>query len=665
LSASEEITRLIEESRSLERGGEVAAAIQRAQQARQLAQAQEDADGEAGALNALAYAHIRLGHYDQAQQFCALALALAGGESSARAEALLNSGICAGETDDMPASEKFTQQAIDLSRQIGHDRVLVRGLHALACGIYMPRGQFALSLAVDEEALNIARARGLQELTWGPLLTMSWVHWLSGQPVLAEARLNELRLVVSPGSLGDGYWHFIHASLALEAGDNEAARDLFTKTLSIAEANGIAENLHIAYLGMSRVNRAPLRLGRIQDAAALTADIGQPYDAPAALAWAGEALTIAERTGYHHLQGQALIERGRASWALGDLAAAEADLRAAIARLAPQRLDFDLSTAWLLLAALLHQQKRSEAAAAWREAAVRLVQGGFAYLVDRERALSFPLIIAGLNSADSSIAEASTTLLEHLQRVPPPPLKITTFGGWRVQVGGRVVENQVLRQRCAGELLGLLLISPAHSISSDQVIDALWPDKKSAATQALFHHATSTLRRAFEPDLPEKFPSRYVEVSHGQVTLRLPPSSTIDYETFLAHYRRGEWEAALACYCADGHPGEFLPQYRYADWSISQRQWLAQDYQHALLEMAKSWLAEGRCIEALDACRKILKAEPWQEQAVLLGMHACLSLENYGGALRLYKTLEKKLHDELGIEPQAELQALYHSLIKQ
>jgi DNA-binding SARP family transcriptional activator len=447
-------------------------------------------------------------------------------------------------------------------------------------------------------------------------------------------------MAITSGSLGDGYWQFIQASLALEAGEIEAARDGFIKTLSIAEANGITENLHIAYLGMSRINRAM-------------------NDAPAALAWASEALAIVERTGYHHLQGQALIERSRASWLLGDLAVAEADLRTAIERLTPQRLEFDLCIAVLLLAALLHQQKRPETIAVWREAAIRLVQGGFVNLVDRERALSFPLIITGLNSSDKSIVEASTALLEHLQRIPPPPLKITTFGGWRVQVGGHVVDSQALRQRCSGELLGLLLISPAHTISSDLVIDALWSTKDPNATQALFHHASSALRRALEPDLPEKFPSRYVVVSDGQVTLKLPPSSTVDYEIFTSHYRREEWGAVIACYS-----GEFLPQYRYADWAISHRQWLAQDYQYALLEMANAWLAEDRAVESLDACRKILAAEPWQEQAVLLGMRACLRMENRSAALRLYKTLKKKLNDELGIEPQVELETLYRSLIK-
>ncbi len=624
----------------MERRGEIAAAIRLAQQARQLAQAQADAESEATALNVLTYAHIRLGHYDQAEQFSHLALSLAGEESQARADALLNLGICAGETNNLDVLEEFTRQAADLSRQIGYDRALVRSLHTLSCMVYMPRGQFALSLAMDEEGLKIAQERGLQELTWGPLLTMSWVHWLSGQGAMALARLEELRSVISPRSLGDGYWHFIHASLALEAGDVERARELFSQTLSIAEVNGIAENLFLARLGMSRLNHFL-------------------QDAPTAQAWANDALAVAERMGYYHLQGQALIERARAAWALGNLAEAESDLHAAIARLAPQRLDFDLAAAWLLLAALHHQQGQAEAAADWREAASRLVQGGFVVLAERERTLAFPLIAAGLSSRDKAIVKTSAVLLEHLQRVPPAPLKITTLGGWRIWVRGGEVDSGVLRQRRSGELLGLLLIAPGRAISFDQVSEALWPDKDLAAAQALFHHATSTLRRALEPDLPDKFPSRYLEVSDGQVRLYLPPASTVDYETFAAHYHRKEWAEALACY-----GGEFLPQYRYADWAISHRQWLAQDHQQALLEMAKAWLSEGRFSEALKACREILAVEAWHEQAVLLGMQACIGLGDRPGALRLYKALERRLYNELGVEPQIELQAIYYSLVR-
>ncbi len=640
MDASAEISHLIEESRALERGGRIPAAIHRAVQARQLAQACADTESEAAALNALAYAHIRLGHYPQAVAFSQAALALAGPESRARAEALLNINICASETNDLDTGEKYLLQAIDLARQTGDERILARGLHSISCGIYMPRGQFALSLAADEEAVNIIRSSGLMELLWGPILTMSWVYWLTGQYRLTAARLDELRANLLPNSLADGYWHYIHGNLAIENGDYETARGMLQQTRTIAESNGITENLFLAHLGMSRLSRLL-------------------NDAPAALGWADEAYRLMERTGYEHLQAQALIERSRAAWALGDLPAAESDLRSAINLLTPQRLAFDLAIATLLLAALLNQQNHPQAPALWQAAAARLTQGGFAFLADQERSLAFPLIAQGLKSPDKSVVAASNSLLEHLYRVPPPPLKITTLGGWRLKAGGRSIDPQSLRQRRAGELLGILLISPGRCLPIDQIIDTFWPEKEFNAAQALLHQATSTLRRALEPDLPEKFPSRYLRMDNGSIALALPPDSQVDYETFTGHIHRADWDAALACY-----PGEFLPEYRYADWAEAHRRWLAQDYQRALLAKARTWLSEKQFLPALDACRKLLAAEPWQEQAALLGMQACIGLGDTAGALRLYRTLEKTLQTDLGVEPQPELQALYRSLLK-
>ena len=275
MDASAEISHLIEESRALERGGRIPAAIHRAVQARQLAQACANTESEAAALNALAYAHIRLGHYPQAVAFSQAALALAGPESRARAEALLNINICASETNDLDTGEKYLLQAIDLARQTGDERILARGLHSISCGIYMPRGQFALSLAADEEAVNIIRSSGLMELLWGPILTMSWVYWLTGQYRLTASRLDELRANLLPNSLADGYWHYIHGNLAIESGDYETARGMLQQTRTIAESNGITENLFLAHLGMSRLSRLL-------------------NDAPAALGWADEAYRLME-----------------------------------------------------------------------------------------------------------------------------------------------------------------------------------------------------------------------------------------------------------------------------------------------------------------------------------------------------------------------------------
>jgi len=172
---------------------------------------------------------------------------------------------------------------------------------------------------------------------------------------------------------------------------------------------------------------------------------------------------------------------------LEDLPAAEADLRAAIALLQPQRLEFDLARAELLLTALLYQNHLSEAETLWQKTATRIVQNSFSFLIDQERKLAYPLINAGLKSDDSLVVEASKNLFEYLQRAQPSPIKTKTLGGWNVQCGELQINDSTLKIRRAGELLGLLLIAPGHSLSHEQIIESLWPNKEPSSAQALLH----------------------------------------------------------------------------------------------------------------------------------------------------------------------------------
>jgi DNA-binding SARP family transcriptional activator len=307
----------------------------------------------------------------------------------------------------------------------------------------------------------------------------------------------------------------------------------------------------------------------------------------------------------------------------------------------------------------LHAQNRAEAKSAWRDAATQILRGGYAYILDQDRALAYPLIVAYLSDADPAIAQISQQCVAHLQRVPPPALRIVMLGAFEVWQGARRVDKRVLRKRRAGELLALLLLSPSYSLSFDQIADALWSAKDPAALQTQFHHATSALRRALEPELPDKFPSRYLLVEEGQVTLSMPPGSTIDFQTFEKHCRTEEWDAALAAY-----RGDLLPDYLYADWAIAPREHLKRLYLRALLVTAHRQMKAGHARETFDACHRILEIEPWQEDAVLLGMHACLAFNDRAGALRLYRDLERTLREELNATPQAALRELYQAVIR-
>ena len=362
-----------------------------------------------------------------------------------------------------------------------------------------------------------------------------------------------------------------------------------------------------------------------------------------------------------------MIERARSAWLLDNVAAAETDLRAAIDVLTPLQTNFDLARADLLLAALLPQTlpargrdatKSKTAKALWLEAVSRIISGGYAFLLEQERSIAFPLLAYYLTDKDPEVSNVSATLLNHLSRVPPPPLNIVTLGRFEVSQRGQSIEKSAWNQRKAGELFRWLLISSGHSLTRDAIIEALWSGKSMAHAQPLFHRATSQLRRVLEPDLPDKFPSRYLEVDEGRVTLHLPIGTRLDFEELEQRVCDERWAEALALY-----GGDLCPDDRYADWAVAPRERYTQLYLRVLIVQAQLDFDAHDYTHTLDRCRHALTIEPWHEAAVLLAMRAHLAQNDRPGALRLYRTLERTLHDELGLAPMPELLTLFQRVM--
>lgn len=618
------------ESQKQELAGNIAKAICQARRALALSLEAGDTESAGQALVACAQAYFRLGNYSECEHLVHQALEKAGAESQVRVDGLRLLGVSALETNGMNEGEDYLRATIALSRQIGSDRQLARSLHNLSAGVYMPRGQFDLSLQADQEALSICRLHNYSELYWGPLLTQAWVRWLDAQPEACQERLIELEQVVLPGSLGDGYVHVLHAQLAMDRGDSAAAEPEIELLLSLSESLGIPELRIYGRLARSRF----LRLGN---------------QIPAALTWAEDARKIASDIGYRHMESVALIEIGRLAGQNGKSQQAESALRDALRVLDSMALRFDAARAALLLAALLHDQKDPSARLAWMDASSRILEGGYISLLKSEAGNASRLMAA--------YEQPGGILLERYQLLPPPPLRVVTFGGLRIWVGEREVNYRELRKRRGAELLVLLLLEPRHCLQVEQAADMLSPNASPSAAQIGFYQASSILRRVLEPDLPEKFPSRYLKVDNGQVVLHFPAGSSVDFERLGEYSRAHQWQAVLEL--ADGI---FLPEYLYAEWTALYRQRFTDAVQHALLEQARECLQSEQYLNALDYCRRLIALEPWHEQAVILGMQACIGLGNRSAARRMYQNLTKTLQRDLNSVPSEEIQAYYHSL---
>jgi hypothetical protein len=166
MNSPSSVTELTQESHTLERAGDIAAALQRAEQAVEQARTAGSPLEVAVGLNCVAFHHFRMGHYGQARALAKEALSGATADTPTRVDSLLMPGMCATETSDLAAGEDFFLRAIDLSRQLGYHRGMVRGLQSLSVSVYMPRGQFELSLTASAEALRLAKEQGVRDLVW-------------------------------------------------------------------------------------------------------------------------------------------------------------------------------------------------------------------------------------------------------------------------------------------------------------------------------------------------------------------------------------------------------------------------------------------------------------------------------------------------------------------
>ena len=82
------------------------------------------------------------------------------------------------------------------------------------------------------------------------------------------------------------------------------------------------------------------------------------------------------------------------------------------------------------------------------------------------------------------------------------------------------------------------------------------------------------------------------------------------------------------------------------------------------LAVAQQKLEAGDAQKSLAACRYTLTLEPWQEEAVLLGMKACMMLNDRAAAIRLYKKLERILREELDVAPQPAISDYYRTMVE-
>jgi DNA-binding SARP family transcriptional activator len=107
---------------------------------------------------------------------------------------------------------------------------------------------------------------------------------------------------------------------------------------------------------------------------------------------------------------------------------------------------------------------------------------------------------------------------------------------------------------------------------------------------------------------------------------------------------------------------DLLPGW-YDDWVLFERERIEHVRFRALEAMAVGCLQTGRPDEAALASRAALQIEPLHEGANLLLMRACLASGSTVEAVRHYKAYRRRLEQDLGIRPSAQVSQLIAPLL--
>jgi predicted ATPase len=200
-------------------------------------------------------------------------------------------------------------------------------------------------------------------------------------------------------------------------------------------------------------------------------------------------------------------------------------------------------------------------------------------------------------------------------------------------------------------LLAYLLLYRAQPLTRETVAFALWPDEAEAA-------ARSTLRRYVYYLVSRALPARGETpwIVGDKRTLQWNPAAPLwldvaEFESLASDENRAA--EAVELYMAD------LAEGIDDEWLRPLRDQLREQQCALLTKLVDSSRARGDRRRAIEYALRLLRHDPWREDAVRALMALRQESGDRAGALQTYRDFSKRLRVELEVEPMTETAELY------
>lgn len=259
-------------------------------------------------------------------------------------------------------------------------------------------------------------------------------------------------------------------------------------------------------------------------------------------------------------------------------------------------------------------------------------------------------------------------MIENGQHNRPPPIRAALLGRVRISVGERLIIDEAWSLRSARSLLLLLLITHGHAMPKERVLDILWPEADPEVSRNALYKALHLLRRVLEPDLASARESAYIETRGGTIGISPDVDVWVDADACETALRQAIRSApddrrSLLREAVSLYGGELLPTDPYEDWPVARREALQHAWEGAVLDLAALDLEANDPQASVPSLELLLAIDPTIEAAHRALMRGYIAAGQRDRAMRQYARCVSALESELGVEPDAETQAL-HAAIK-
>lgn len=221
-----------------------------------------------------------------------------------------------------------------------------------------------------------------------------------------------------------------------------------------------------------------------------------------------------------------------------------------------------------------------------------------------------------------------------------------------------------LATRKVVQLLAHLWLHRSQPQARERLAGLLWPESSEKKARLSLRHALHDLHRALGSC--EGCQGEILLLNRTSAQFNPEASCWVDAHEFeqkieQSQDHEGEERARLLHEAVSLYRGEFLEDC-YDDWCLEERDYLKNLYLKALQELVVHHAERKEYEQAISHAKLILSESPLQEEIHRHLMYLYHALGDRNAALQQYRTCERVLKDELGVEPLPETQDLFREI---